>query len=112
VFRLYVPELTELNGNGGARTLGAYHSGELAYVFDNLDVVGIGWKEADHMLSETVADYWFNFASTGNPNGAGLPDWPVYDSALDGVQVLDAEVSNAQHPRKRFMDRIGTLAAP
>ena len=112
VFRLYVPERPELNGNGGARSLGAYHSGELAYMFDNLDAVGIGWEEADHMLSEIVADYWFNFASSGNPNGAGLPDWPTYDSAVDAVQILDAEVSNAQHPRKRFMDRIDTLVAP
>jgi para-nitrobenzyl esterase len=112
VFRLYVPERPALNDDSGARTLGAYHSGELAFVFDNLDIVGIGWDEADHALSETVADYWFNFASTGNPNGAGLPDWPAYDSALDGVQVLDAEISNAQHPRKQFMDRIDKLAAP
>lgn len=112
VFRLYVPERPALGDDGGARTLGAYHSGELAYVFDNLDIVGIGWDEADHALSETVADYWFNFASTGNPNGAGLPDWPIYDSALDEVQILDTDVSNAQHPRKRFMDRIDALAAP
>ena len=112
VFRLYVPERPALSNDGGARTLGAYHSGDLAYVFDNLDVVGIGWDKVDHALSETVAAYWFNFANTGNPNGEGLPDWPAYDSAVDAVQILDAEVSNAQHPRKRFMDRMDTLVVP
>tara|TARA_B100001059_G_scaffold196544_1_gene201570 strand:- start:721 stop:1515 length:795 start_codon:yes stop_codon:yes gene_type:complete len=112
VFRLYVPERPTLSNDGGGRTLGAYHSGDLAYVFDNLDVVGIGWDKVDHALSEIVADYWFNFANTGNPNGEGLPDWPAYDSAVDAVQILDAEVSNAQHPRKRFMDRIDTLVVP
>ena len=112
VFRLYVPERPDLNGDGGQRTLGAYHSGDLAYVFDNLDVVGIGWDDTDRALSETVADYWFNFAATGNPNGAGLPEWPVFDPATDEVQILDAEVRNEVHPRKEFVELIESAASP
>ena len=112
VFRLYVPARPDLNGDGGARSLGAYHSGELAYVFDNLNVVGIGWDAKDHMLSETIADYWFNFARSGNPNGPGLPNWPAYDSTTNMVQILDAEVRSAMHPRSAYMDRIDALVAP
>jgi para-nitrobenzyl esterase len=111
-FRLYVPDQPDLNNDGGQRSFGAYHSGELAYVFDNLDVVGIGWDDADRALSDTVADYWFNFAATGNPNGAGLPDWPVYDPATDAVQILDAEVGNAVHPRHDFMNMMDSVSAP
>ncbi|NKB32456.1 MAG: carboxylesterase family protein [Pseudomonadales bacterium] len=106
VFRLYVPEMTDLNNDGGQRTLGAYHSGELAYVFDNLDLVGVGWDADDRALSETVADYWVNFARSGNPNGPGLPEWPTFDAATDTVQILDAEVRSAVHPRKAELDRM------
>ena len=112
VFRLYVPARPDLHGDGGARSLGAYHSGELAYVFDNLDVVGIGWEPQDYMLSEKIADYWFNFASSGNPNGPGLPNWPAYDSTSRMVQIFDAEVRSAIHPRSANMDRIDALVEP
>ena len=106
VFRLYVPEMTDLNNDGGQRSLGAYHSGELAYVFNNLDLVGLGWDTADHQLSDTVADYWVNFARSGNPNGPGLPEWPTYDPDNDTVQILDADVRTAVHPRKAELDRM------
>ena len=27
--------------------------------------------------------YWVNFAKTGNPNGAGLPNWPRHEAGKD-----------------------------
>ena len=95
-----------MNGDGGQRTLGAYHSGELAYVFNNLDIVGLGWDGIDHKLSDTMAEYWVNFARNGNPNGPGLPDWPVYDSSADVVQIFDEDVRASVHPRKEQLDRM------
>ena len=111
VFRLYVPARPDLKGDGGARSLGAYHSGELAYTFDNLNFIGIGWESDDQVLSQIVADYWFNFARSGNPNGPGLPNWPAYDSTSNIVQILDTEVRSAVHPRSGYMARIDALAA-
>ena len=109
VFRLYVHEDPDLTGNGGERIFGAYHSGDLAYVFDNLDLVGLDWDAADRALADTIADYWVNFAATGNPNGPGLPEWPAYDPQTDTVQILDAEVRAGVHPKSEQLEVLEQL---
>lgn len=104
VFRLYRPEAPDVNNDGGARTLGAYHSADLAYVFNTTKLVGIGWDEADHALSDLMADYWVSFARNGDPNADGLPPWPVYEPEQDTVLVFDAQSAAREHPKKAQLD--------
>jgi para-nitrobenzyl esterase len=82
--------------------LGAYHSGEIEYVFGALDSkAGIPWTTEDRALSELMQKYWTNFARNGDPNGEGLPVWPVYRAAEDWpVMYLDV-VSKAEKDRLR-----------
>src|ERR1700676_1033174 len=65
----------------------AYHSAEIEFVFGMLDSKKLPWRPEDYELSEQMGSYWTNFAKTGNPNGAGLPQWPPY-GAKDGYEVM------------------------
>ena len=61
---------------GGEKIL-AYHGAEIPYALDTAD----DWLPADDIdarLTDAMAQYWVNFATTGSPNGEGLPTWPAY----------------------------------
>lgn len=54
---------------------GAWHSSDLWYWFGTLDHCWRPFTDKDRELSDQMATYLTNFAKTGNPNGAGLPQW-------------------------------------
>jgi para-nitrobenzyl esterase len=63
-----------------ATLAGAPHASDVPFQFDNLAATGGKVTPADMAAAKLVADYWVNFAKTGDPNGADLPRWPRFDA--------------------------------
>jgi para-nitrobenzyl esterase len=93
--------------------MGAYHSSEIEYVFGQLDSkAGVVWTPETRALSDSMQKYWANFARSGDPNGPGLPKWPVY-SAADGWTVMFLDSTPAAHAdelRDRYLFLAGAWA--
>jgi para-nitrobenzyl esterase len=92
--------------------LGAHHSAEIIYVFDNLDIRRTrNWPYTayDRQLADMMSSYWVNFAATGNPNGKGLPNWPACDDATPRVMNFGDKVEAMPLPRGaevKFWDKV------
>lgn len=73
---------------------GASHGSEIPFVFGNLiDRNGIIFTEKDKGVAKMMNSYWVNFAKNGNPNGEGLPLWPMFDTNKNNIFELNKEGS-------------------
>jgi para-nitrobenzyl esterase len=80
-------------GKGKYAGRGAFHGLELYFVAGFLRQDRWGEPDAeDRKLMDLISGYWTQFAKTGDPNGPGLPPWPVYDPKADLVLEIGHEV--------------------
>lgn len=87
--KVYVYRFTRrLPAADAFKKYGAFHTGEVAYVFNNLKFLNRPFEPMDHQLAGTISSYWVNFVKTGNPNGYQLPVWPAFNNSTMQVMYL------------------------
>lgn len=72
----------------GGNGYGTFHSAELPYMWDNLDVRPWAWTEEDRAVARRLSDTWVRFIMTGDPNGGDLPPWSRFESSND-TQLME-----------------------
>ena len=60
----------------------------------------------DDSLAATIGDYWVRFATTGNPNLAGRPEWHTHDAVSDRSMELGDRVASQSGVRREACDLV------
>jgi para-nitrobenzyl esterase len=79
---------------------GAFHTSEVPYVFGTLDKLQRPWTDVDRKLSATMMSYWTNFATSGDPNGFGIPAWPAFSAQSPTLLRIGDQIA-PMHPLPR-----------
>jgi para-nitrobenzyl esterase len=69
----------------------AFHCVDICFWFYNTDVMltHTGGGATPRALSKKMASALLQFMKTGDPNGAGLPDWPRYSAVQGQTMIFD-----------------------
>ena len=103
-YQIYLFDDPNLNLPHGPRSAGAYHSGDLAYVFNNVGKTGDFWLEEDFAMARAMSGYWTNFAKTGDPNGGNLPNWSLYEPQNHSTQLLSNPIKTIAGAKREKLD--------
>ena len=83
---------------------GAGHGSETSFVFNTLNARwggSAGSTPEEKELARIMNTYWVNFAKTGNPNGKGVPVWPLYDTQREMILDIDLDGKPVGKPDPR-----------
>lgn len=87
------------------------HTAEISYVFGDLEGnpfrdLSVSPGPEDRALSDCMMKQWVNFAANGNPDGEGLPHWPLYEGPGGDVMRY---ADGAKPAREDVTDRFSLI---
>ena len=80
--------------SAAATLKGLPHSGDVPYVFGNLDAARGQMGARDRVVSDAAIDYWVEFARSGRPAPAGRAPWPTV--AGDRIMLFGDDAATPQ----------------
>jgi len=92
-----------------ATDFGAFHTGEVPYAYNNLHTVHRPFTKLDYALADQMSSYWVNFVKTGNPNGKGLIQWPIYKKETKQVIQLDTKIEIKKLPTEQKLQLLSKI---
>ncbi len=98
VYLYYFDQHPEYPKDSPQSDFGSPHAQDVAYVFQHLDPANSQTTKSDLVLSEAMGKYWTNFAKYGNPNGEGVPNWPVFTEDSPSVMYLGPSLNPGPVP--------------
>jgi para-nitrobenzyl esterase len=75
-----------LPGPDAAR-YGAFHSSELPYVLNTLNMSDRPFTPQDQEIADVMSSYWANFVTHGDPNGKGVARWQPVGNKAEVMEV-------------------------
>ncbi|HUA32114.1 MAG TPA: carboxylesterase/lipase family protein [Candidatus Binataceae bacterium] len=91
---LFTFETPVLNG-----ALKSPHALEIPFVFGTLETAPFTGESPDrYTLSDRMMRTWLQFARSGNPNNAAIPEWPTYSPERRATMIFDRECGIQNDP--------------
>ena len=88
VYSAYLAQKSDTTVYAQGNRRGAAHADDMLYLKGAFDDKADKYPQ-EKKVSELMQQYWVNFAKTCNPNGEGLPLWPVFEEGKPTVMQFN-----------------------
>jgi len=105
VYMAYLAQKSDTTVYAQGNRRGAAHADDMLYLKGAFDGQAQKYPQ-EKKVSDLMQQYWVNFAKTMNPNGEGLPEWPVYEEGRETVMQFMNGGSLIALPNKGRIDLI------
>lgn len=106
VYVAYLAQKSDTTVYAKGNRRGAAHADDIMYLKGVFDDKGDRFPQ-EKLVGDLMQQYWVNFAKTGgDPNGAGLPQWPVFEADKPTVMQFNNGASLITVPNRERIQLI------
>ena len=99
VYMAYLAQKSDTTVYAKGNRRGAAHADDMMYLKGVFDDKADKFPQ-EKKVSDLMQQYWVNFAKTMNPNGEGLPKWPVFEEGQPTVMQFNNGASLITTPNQ------------